>query len=579
MMTEEELPKPMQDSEEKLDIRCSPCSEKGTVKEAEKFCMECKSYLCDMCLQYHEQFPALRLHQVVDKSQSGSDSGVTGAPKERCSIHPGHRVDRYCKDHEEICCEACITIKHRSCVKVDNLTDVAKGITDSKEHKDIIKGLDSIIKRIKTKKENGTITLSCLDKKKDSVLKDIDEFEDKLVKKIKEAAEVSRKKVVSKHAEHVKAVHSDIKKLETVLSLAEDSRNNVCASGHEDAQVFVNIKNGKKVETDVQAIVKELSNNKDSSDFYYSFDKTLSDTVMTVTTLGNFDNARYSLSATKSRLFNVTSKEVNAICVFENGSLAFIECANETLTRLTSNYALIGTWKLNMHPVSLCASGQQEVALALRDENRVQFIAWEDGTFSIGNSFKIPQICAGIGYDFECDQLYICFAAQWGWNKSGKVDVCTRNGTLLKTYVRDEAGTQMFSSPNHIAISSSAVYVADSRKGLVAFNKDGKKLWTFTDAKLKDASGVCLLSDTELLVTGLNSNNILHITNDRKEILACEFLGAEELLNKPFALAFDKLNSRIIVGCKSDVTVITEYTLSKLPRQGHSNYSLLNMKV
>ncbi|XP_045163466.2 protein wech-like [Mercenaria mercenaria] len=573
MATGKELPKSTKDSEETFDIHCSPCSDKGTIKEAKKLCVDCGSYLCDTCLQYHKQFPALKLHQIVDKSHPGSIHAVTGAQTDRCAVHPGRIIDKYCIDHGEICCEACITIKHRSCVNVDNLSNAANGIRDSQKHKDTKEGLYNVIKRISQNKEKFVNTIACLDQKKDSILKDIDAFQDKLINGIKELADVSRKEVVSNHAERVKTVQSDIRELETVLSVAEDSVMDVCASGLNDAQVLINCKNAKKVITDVGTVVEALSNNQDQSDFYYSFDKTLADNISGMKSLGILnDENDLPYFAKRYKSVNVNCSEVNAICVFENGTFAFVDCVSESITRLNSDYAIIDQLTLDGHPVSLCVTGPQEVALALRDEKKVQFILC-DRILSVGNSFKIPQICTGLGYDSYSGHLYICSGAKWRWNESGRVDVYKKSGTLVKTYERDNIGIQIFSSPKHICIASNAIYVADSNNGLIALKKDGDKSWTFTDRKLKSAWGVCLLSETQLLVTGINSNNVLHITNDGKEI--CEFLGAGESLNKPFTVVFDRLNSRIMVGCRSGV--ITVYTLSRPPRTGHSNYTLLNI--
>ena len=104
-------------SEEIFDICCLPCSESGKVTEAIKFCVDCGSNFCAECLQDHNKFPALRSHQILDKvGQGGSEENIesrTELPTERCSIHHGKLVDMFCKDHDEVCCAACIAIKHR----------------------------------------------------------------------------------------------------------------------------------------------------------------------------------------------------------------------------------------------------------------------------------------------------------------------------------------------------------------------------------------------------------------------------------------------------------------------------------
>lgn len=103
-------------NEEYFDNICSPCSKGGKHKEASKFCEECGAYLCIQCVNDHCKFPSLQSHQLSDDADiSAGNSNKDKLLTELCEIHHGRILDKYCKDHDEVCCGACVTGKHRYC--------------------------------------------------------------------------------------------------------------------------------------------------------------------------------------------------------------------------------------------------------------------------------------------------------------------------------------------------------------------------------------------------------------------------------------------------------------------------------
>ncbi|XP_053385735.1 uncharacterized protein LOC123537751 [Mercenaria mercenaria] len=137
MATGDDFTKSIAEGPEQIFDTCSPCSESGSSKEADKFCVDCGSYFCAKCLLDHNKFPALRSHHISDKpEQNKRNETQTSLPTERCSIHHGKLVDMFCKDHDEVCCAACIAMKHRACVNVDYIPSISNGIRDSTEYKD-----------------------------------------------------------------------------------------------------------------------------------------------------------------------------------------------------------------------------------------------------------------------------------------------------------------------------------------------------------------------------------------------------------------------------------------------------------
>ncbi|XP_053385638.1 uncharacterized protein LOC128546137 isoform X2 [Mercenaria mercenaria] len=98
----------------------------------------------------------------------------------------------FCKDHDEVCCPACIAIKHRACVNVDYLPDVAKGIQKSAELSDTRKALENVLTKMKQEKEIKTSKLTTLHHEKEKLFAEIENFKNELIKKIEELAETSK---------------------------------------------------------------------------------------------------------------------------------------------------------------------------------------------------------------------------------------------------------------------------------------------------------------------------------------------------------------------------------------------------
>ncbi|XP_053385731.1 E3 ubiquitin/ISG15 ligase TRIM25-like [Mercenaria mercenaria] len=286
-------------SEEIFDKCCSPCSESGMTKEADKFCVECGSYFCAKCLLYHNKFPVLRPHQIVDKSgqNNRNENFETGTslPTERCSMHHGKLVDMFCKDHDEVCCAVCIAIKHRACVNVDYLPDVSKGIRDSTEYNDTKYSLQNILSKMKQKRETRKHNLSYLQKQKDELLEDVDSFQEQLIKKIKKLADTSKKQIGAKYEDSKKVIQSDLDTLDTVISTTTTSEQKL--SSKNEAQLFVNIKTSKVSIKSCEALLSDMSKVKTNEELVFTLNQELKETLKLLGCLVDFDPEVFPFSS------------------------------------------------------------------------------------------------------------------------------------------------------------------------------------------------------------------------------------------------------------------------------------------
>lgn len=48
-----------------------------------------------------------------------------------CEKYPDKKLERFCVDHDEVCCLTCITTDHKTCHQIRGLEDAAKDSQDS----------------------------------------------------------------------------------------------------------------------------------------------------------------------------------------------------------------------------------------------------------------------------------------------------------------------------------------------------------------------------------------------------------------------------------------------------------------
>ena len=425
----------------------------------------------------------------------------------------------------------------------------------------------TVIADIKFQQDERGLLLSTINREESLILKDIDKHEESIIKRIKELAEASRTEVASRHAKIVKDIRSGSKELESVLSVSEEVVKKLNKSDLNAAQAFVNIRKSNTIAESVKETLQELSRCHNFA-LDYCFNDDQIQQFVAQTSLGYFEESENKpYTAIKKGMVNVKlEKEVDCvvtgICFLENDSIVIADSKNKKLKMLNENYEIKNDITLAGNPSALCYVGNEEVAVGLRNEGKVQFVSCGD-TISIGFSFTTSQRCAGLYFDSKWDELYVS-CDSWAFSSS-KVCVYTKSGVLIRSYENDEAGKKLFNYPKNITMEpiSDTIYIADERNGVIALDRNGKLKWKFQDPKLKDLAGICMLPGNQLLVTGCSSKNLVQIGDNGTEV--CELVGASEELTSPYTVICDRRKSKIIVGCASNEIYI--YAIRK--EKGH----------
>ncbi|XP_053386551.1 tripartite motif-containing protein 29-like [Mercenaria mercenaria] len=362
-------------SEEIFDTCCSPCLESGRTKEADKFCVDCGSYFCTQCLSHHNKFPALRSHQILDKSgqsrRNDSDGASAGLPKERCAVHHGKLVDMFCKDHDEVCCPACIAIKHRACVNVDYLPDVAKGIMKSAELSDTKKALENVLTKMKQEQETKRSKLVIIHYEKEMLFEAVENFKTELIKKIEELAETSKQQISSKYEDIRKDVQSDLHTLGTAISTTTTNLQKL--SSINESQLFVNVKTSKVSIKDCESLLRELTTGKAIEGLKFVLNKEMKENLTSMGLLVSGENAKEYKAILRGKYkINPTQCAITGICTMDDGRYVIADHTHSELTRLNGNFTVEDHIKVDGQPFSVCRVGPKEVATFLNGINKIQ---------------------------------------------------------------------------------------------------------------------------------------------------------------------------------------------------------------
>jgi len=105
---------------------CSVCPD----VEATSLCEDCHEYMCNDCTSYHKRITITRNHTIRTTDKFPAVLLPRRQSVENCPQHPKEEIKCYCQEHGELCCVACIVLKHKQCAQFyipDIAEDFRKG--------------------------------------------------------------------------------------------------------------------------------------------------------------------------------------------------------------------------------------------------------------------------------------------------------------------------------------------------------------------------------------------------------------------------------------------------------------------
>ena len=163
-----------------METICDPCSEKNKRLVAEKYCSDCEEKLCTECAEWHMRCMEYRSHLVIDLSSI--EPRIPPSFKLNCEIHTDGRIDYFCSQHDVVCCRACLSDSHRSCVSVLPLDSASKDVKDSTLLSDTLIEQDYMTEILQKMEENREENKKILNQKKPLIIKQIGAAKSKVLK-------------------------------------------------------------------------------------------------------------------------------------------------------------------------------------------------------------------------------------------------------------------------------------------------------------------------------------------------------------------------------------------------------------
>lgn len=251
----------IRDSDELSNINCSTCSVNGKTQEATIYCKNCSVHLCTDCLKDHNKFPMMRSHGVTyssgqaDVCRAQVQGSVEDVPK--CVVH-AKDVEKFCTEHDAVCCRTCIALKHRSCKIIISISKAATDILTRPEYKENISSLTKVLTAMTDEKNKEQDSLTTLANDREQFLKAVDRYREDLHRRIDELANGSQQEIKKMYSEVETKRQLNLSTLETVITDTDQTLQDMTSQN--SVKAFVNMKACKNVIQDCHALLHEMTN-------------------------------------------------------------------------------------------------------------------------------------------------------------------------------------------------------------------------------------------------------------------------------------------------------------------------------
>jgi len=211
-------------------VPCDPCGKKMKTTPAVSFCKTHKEYLCDYCCDLHKHYVSGKNDIIFEIDKKMKDLQIDVKRMDRCSEH-GSVFVKFCRGHNELCCEECCSSKHIGCSDIPTITQLAINVDDSykKYQPDIrtsITDATNVIGRC-----DGRIKEISKHEQLKDILKEIDQYKQDFISRIDTARSQIEKEfnesldTESNNCETMKSTAEGVKSsLEDVMSVIRHVR-------------------------------------------------------------------------------------------------------------------------------------------------------------------------------------------------------------------------------------------------------------------------------------------------------------------------------------------------------------------
>lgn len=102
---------------------CGICEARHITKAADFWCGECDEGLCLACNDHHSVSKSSKHHNAITIESYYKLPLSISTIANYCSNH-NRKYENYCPYHDTLCCPACISVEHKSCMGLQLVQDV-----------------------------------------------------------------------------------------------------------------------------------------------------------------------------------------------------------------------------------------------------------------------------------------------------------------------------------------------------------------------------------------------------------------------------------------------------------------------
>ncbi|XP_070546039.1 tripartite motif-containing protein 2-like [Ptychodera flava] len=479
------------------ETKCEACQENTATHR----CVECKHYLCNICVKAHRKLPITQTHRLMtigEHETAMTTSPVTLQTVEHCSVHPNIEIAFYCE----------------TCQIHSDLTEQC-----SREERKVRMKAEEIIKKIKREEQRLIDELKNNYKMKiKRAAIDIDEMELKHGN-IKSAGN----QVIPKQQVKAKVRKPDASWEDIYAADNRDGTHRVTVAGQLDGKYQVIMTIGDQPIPGCPVIIPVI--------------KGLVKTIGSEGSAeGQYNNA-YGVAINKDRDIVTADRNNNRLHITSsegtfNKSLEFKE------------------FKKPFTPRDIAISSDNTYH-SLDDNNNQVVVSDENGhviRYFGQNELKDPW---GIGISPVDGNVYV---TDYGGHC---VRIYTQHGEYLRSFGSEGKGEEQFNRLWGVDISSTGmVFVADyDNKRIQVFNADDQYLYSFDcqsgDGKMRYPRGIAIENDKYVYVTTGYPSSVLKFDSSGKFV--CRIDTDSDGLSRPTDVALtDDVPCRVVVADKDN---------------------------
>ena len=446
-------------------------------------------------------------------------------------------------------------ILFRNCKEIRSISDMKGKLVKKKDVKYYARKLKGVKEQVTKIKQAKQDELKEIEKDTIKAITDIAEFRalistvlDRMEKKGKAHIE-TRQKELSKDIEHdIERCNKVIESIDKRLTRLKSSRKETDSS-----KAFVEIKKKKETMQKARQLLGSLRHKTRTGMVQFTVDPKV---VTFARNLSWYGKDRTYLSFEQPLSFphlykvkNETQFDVRAkgdkgicnivdVCQLGNGTLLLADASNGRLKQMDILYQLVDCLDLPAEPTSVATLDEGRAIVALKGAvNSVIQILDVRQRLKPCDSFIIPDRCDALACGG--DELFL--------SSRGVVYVYSLKGELLQDiYTNDDEG-----SITSLAFNAeiTKLYIMDSVRGLVTIATNGEELGSTSDDSLKGHCSVVVDKSGQILTSGQDTHVVSQFNHD----LSClgVLVTGSAGFRQPQALAFDRLNTRLIAASKT----------------------------